>query len=142
MTLSHKLMLMVTWNHSGFHVVTALPKGLKFNTGYYTYIYDRNTRKNENWWKEQRAGSIRKMIVHADNARPQTAKLSMDFMNANRMTRVLHPPSSPDLAPFDFFRFGDLKRQCSGCSFHHPDDLLTVFMRFLAVLTNVCQSSF
>jgi hypothetical protein len=31
MTQSLKLMLTVTWNPSGFHVVITLPKGLKFN---------------------------------------------------------------------------------------------------------------
>jgi queuine/archaeosine tRNA-ribosyltransferase len=31
-----KLMRTVLWNSSGFHVATALPKVLKFNSGYYT----------------------------------------------------------------------------------------------------------
>jgi hypothetical protein len=37
MAQSPKLMLTVAWNHSGFYVVAALSKGVKFNDGYYTY---------------------------------------------------------------------------------------------------------
>jgi hypothetical protein len=37
MIQSPKLMIItVIWNPSGFHIATAFPKGLKFNTGYYT----------------------------------------------------------------------------------------------------------
>jgi hypothetical protein len=118
----------VARNHSGFHVVTAVAKGLKCNAGYYaTEILERV----KNWWKEQRAGSTRKLIVHADSARPHMTKLSMDFMDANRMTRAPHPPHSPDLAPSHFFLFGDVKQQLSGCSFNHADDLRTVVQEIL-----------
>jgi hypothetical protein len=55
----------------------------------------------------------------------------MDFTNANKMTRALHPLYSPDLAPSDFFLFGNVKRQLSGCSFDHTDDLLTVVQEIL-----------
>jgi hypothetical protein len=55
----------------------------------------------------------------------------MDFMDGNRITRGRHPPYSPDLAPSDFFLFGDVKRQLSGCSFDHADDLLTAVREIL-----------
>jgi hypothetical protein len=48
----------------------------------------------------------------------------MDFIDANRMTRAPDPPYAPDLAPSAFFLFGAVKRQPSGCSFDHADDLL------------------
>jgi hypothetical protein len=67
-TESLKLMLAVTWNRSGFHVVITLPKGLKFNAGYYIYATEMLERI-KNLWKEQGAGSTQKLIVHADNAR-------------------------------------------------------------------------
>jgi hypothetical protein len=81
-------MLTVAWNPSGFHVLTTLPRGLKFNAGYYT---TEMLERIKNWLKGQGAGSTRKMIVHADNTKPHTAKLSMDFMDANRMTQAPHP---------------------------------------------------
>jgi histone-lysine N-methyltransferase SETMAR len=55
----------------------------------------------------------------------------MDFMDANRMTRAPHPPYSPDLVPSDFFLFGDVKRQLSGYSFNHADDLSTAVQEIL-----------
>jgi hypothetical protein len=45
-------------------------------------------------------------------------------MDANRMARAPHPPHSPDLAPSNFFLFGKVKQQLSGCSFDDADDLL------------------
>jgi hypothetical protein len=46
----------------------------------------------------------------------------MNFIDANTMTQVPHPPYSPGLAPSDCFLFGDLKRQFSGNSFDNADD--------------------
>jgi hypothetical protein len=123
-------MLTVTWNHSGFHVVTTLRKELKFNTGYDTYT-TQILERIRNWWKVQRAGSTRKLVVHWNNARFHTVKLTMDFMDANRMTQAPHPAHSPDLAPSDFFLFGNMKRQLSGCSFGHADDLQTAVQEIL-----------
>jgi hypothetical protein len=108
MMQSLKFILTVAWNPSGFHVVFAFPNGLKFDTAYHIYTTE-ILERIKNWWKGQRAGNTRKMIVHADNARLHTAKLSMDFMNANRMTRAPDLCYSPDLAPSDFFLFGDVK---------------------------------
>jgi hypothetical protein len=59
------------------------------------------------------------------------ATLSMDFMDANGMTRAPYSPCSPHLASSDFFLFGDAKRQLSGCSFDHDDDLLTAVQEIL-----------
>jgi hypothetical protein len=118
----------VTRNHSGFHVVTALAKGLKCNAGYYTTEI---LERIKNWWKEQGASSTRELIVHADNVRPHTAELRMDFMDANRMTRAPHPSHSPDFAPSHFFLFGDVKQQLNGCSFDRADDLRTAVQEIL-----------
>jgi hypothetical protein len=45
---------MVAWNPSGFHILTAPPRGLKYNAGYYsTEILERI----QNLWKGQGADS-------------------------------------------------------------------------------------
>ena len=119
---SPKMMITIVWNPSGFHIVTALPKGLKFNACYYTREI---LQENKNWREQQGVGGGRKLSVHSDNARPHTAKLSMDFLNPNGVTKAPHPLYSPDLAPTDVFLFGDVKRQLSGCSFNSAVDLLT-----------------
>jgi hypothetical protein len=65
-----------------------------------------------------------KMLVHADNARPHTAKLSTQYFNENRTKSAPHPPYSPDLALSDFYLFGYVKRCLAGLSFKHADQLL------------------
>jgi histone-lysine N-methyltransferase SETMAR len=52
--------------------------------------------------------------LHPDDARPQTAKVSTDYITRNGMKPPRHPPYSPDLAPSDFFRFGYVKRKLMG----------------------------
>jgi hypothetical protein len=55
----------------------------------------------------------------------------MDFMDANRMMRASRPHYSPGITPSDFFLFGDVKRQLSGCSFDQADDLPTAVQEIL-----------
>jgi hypothetical protein len=50
-----------------------------------------------------------KLIVHADNARPHTAKMTSQFMEQNSMQRAPHSAYSLDLAPSDFYLFGYVK---------------------------------
>jgi hypothetical protein len=121
-------MLRLAWNSRRLHVSTALPKGLRFNAWYYTTeILD----IINHWWKGQAADSTRKLIVHAENARPPPSKLLMDFMDAHSMTRIPHPPQLPDLTLQDFLLFGYVKRQLSECSFDDAKDLLTAVRAIL-----------
>jgi histone-lysine N-methyltransferase SETMAR len=62
--------------------------------------------------------------VHADNARPHTAKLSTQYFDENRMKSAPHPPYSPDLAPSNFYLFGYVKRCLARLSFEDVDQLL------------------
>jgi hypothetical protein len=77
-----------------------LPKGTKFNAGY--YITEILQRIND-WRGNQGVHRVRRLVVQADNVRPHTANLSISFMEVNMMTKAPHPPDSPDLAPSDFF---------------------------------------
>jgi hypothetical protein len=55
-------------------------------------------------------------------------------MEENGPERAIHPPHSPDLAPFDFYVFGHVKHCLRGASFETADELLWVID---AVLTGV-----
>jgi histone-lysine N-methyltransferase SETMAR len=96
-------------------------KGCKFNTGYYIAEI---LNPLSQWCSIKAAGNERKLLVHADNARPHTAKLSIQYFNENRMKSARHPPYSPDLAPSDFFLFGYAKRCLAGLSFDDADQRL------------------
>jgi hypothetical protein len=86
-------MLMAACNPIGFHVLTALPRGLKANAGYYA---TKALERIKNWRKGQEAGATQKLLFHIDDARPDIAKSPLDIMDANRITRAPHPPNSPD----------------------------------------------
>jgi hypothetical protein len=53
----------------------------------------------------------RRLVVHADNAKPDSAKMTRAFCDDNFLRIAPHPPYSTDLASSDFscFLFGDLK---------------------------------
>jgi hypothetical protein len=114
-------MMAVVRNPSGFYLVIAFPKGLRFTV-------EVNTREIlqeiKNWREQHGVGSAQKSSIHAHNAKHHTAKLSMDFLEANDMRKVPHPRNSLDLTSPDFFLCSGVKRQPSGCSFGNTDDLL------------------
>jgi hypothetical protein len=73
-------MLTTVWNLRGFHLIKVLDKGRKFNAGYYI---SEILEPLSQWCSAEAAGNKRKLLVHADNARPHTAKLSIQYFNEN-----------------------------------------------------------
>jgi hypothetical protein len=64
---SKKFMLTIVWNSRGLRLIKALEKGRKFNTGYHiAEIFEPLSQ----WRAIEAAGNERKLLVHADNARP------------------------------------------------------------------------
>jgi hypothetical protein len=88
-----------------------LEKGRKFNTGY--YVAERLDSLSQ-WRSIEAAGSERKLLVHANNACPHTANLSIQYFNENRMKPAPQPSYSPHLGPPDFYFFEYVKR-CLAC---------------------------
>jgi hypothetical protein len=97
----------IVWNPTGFHVINVLGKGRKFNTT--DYITEGFSSLVE-WRRNQIRASDRKLIIHADNTHPHTARISVTFLDENDMTKAPHSPSSPNLAPSDFSLFGHVKQ--------------------------------
>jgi hypothetical protein len=64
----------------------------------------------------QLTGGMRqnKLWIDADNAHPQIAKVSNDYIARNEMKTAPHPPYSPDLAPSYFFLLGYVKQKLMG----------------------------
>jgi histone-lysine N-methyltransferase SETMAR len=76
------------------------------------------------WRSIEAAGNEGKLLVHADNAREHTEKLSTQYLNRNPMKPAPQPPYSPDLAPSDFYPFRYVKRCLAGVSFEDTDQFL------------------
>jgi hypothetical protein len=53
------------------------------------------------------------------------------------MKSAPHPPCSPDLAPLDFYLFGDVKRCLAGLSFEDADQLLAAVEGVLECIEKV-----
>jgi hypothetical protein len=89
---SEKVMLTIVWNPSGFHLINVLPKGFKFkfNASFYVTLI---LGPLSDWRRTQVGRTNRKLWVHADNARPHAATVTLKFMQQNAMRRVPHPLS-------------------------------------------------
>jgi histone-lysine N-methyltransferase SETMAR len=135
---SQKVMFTLVWNSGSFHLVNILPKGFKFNASYYvTQILDPLSK-----WRRTQVGRInRRLIAHADNARPHTAKMTSQFMEQNSMQMAPHPAYSPDLAPSDFCLFGSVKQLLSECQFADQDSLLQAVSGILMGIEKVTLES-
>jgi hypothetical protein len=126
---SPKSMINVAWNSSGFHVLASLPKGAKFNAGYHTNEIPEGITK---WRDVHRTKRTRSLMVHADGARPHTARASLEYLEANWMEKAPYPLHSPDSAPSSFFLFGHVKRMLCGCAFGSSGELLSAVAGTLA----------
>jgi histone-lysine N-methyltransferase SETMAR len=115
-------MLTILWDPTEFAAVTAIDSGCKFNAGY--YVSEMLTPLSE-WWRERGAGNFGKLIVHADNAHPDNAAVSQQFMAGNAMVIAAHPPYSPNLAPSDFYLLGHVRCLPRGKSFEAGERLLS-----------------
>jgi hypothetical protein len=83
--------LTIVWNSRGSYLIKVLDKDRKFNAGYYIAEL---LEPLFQWRLIEAAGNERKLVVHADNAHPHTAKLSTQYFNENRMKSGPHPPYS------------------------------------------------
>jgi histone-lysine N-methyltransferase SETMAR len=57
------------------------------------------------------------LILHADIARPHTAKSGIEFCAKLGLKVTPHPPYSPDLAPSDYCLFGYMKDELKSLLF-------------------------
>jgi len=58
------------------------------------------------------------------------------FLAKNNITKLPHPPYSPDLALCDFFLFPKLKTHLKGHSFGTVDNVQAAAMRALNIISN------
>jgi transposase len=83
------------------------------------------------WYKAQLGVAQQNLVIHAHNARTNTANMVSDFCEENEITVARHPPYSPDLAPSDFYFFGFLKDRLKGSVCDESDELRGAIAAFL-----------
>jgi len=107
-----KRMLTVFFSTQGIKVAEFLQQGGSVTAEYFQGII-----------RTLSAAAPGPLFIHMDNAAPHKAKSTDSLLSELNFTRLDHPPYSPDLAPSDFWLFGQLKGKLSGYSFRTEDEL-------------------
>ena len=114
-----KLLISVIFNVNGIVSIVALPRGEKFTKKFFLGEVIEHFAKNVKIPKTKNEKF--KVKLHFDNAPVHRIDANLLAMN---ISRVPHPPYSPDLAPCDFFLFGYLKMMLEGQNFESDEDLV------------------
>jgi histone-lysine N-methyltransferase SETMAR len=128
-----KFVLTVMWGVKGFYVVDLMTSQDQFNSQYLVehvmvplvqeiFPHGRNRR------------GLR-LHLHLDNCRVHFSKVAEQFLEANDIVRILHPPYSQDLAPSDFWLFVRIKIALAGAKFDEPEQLLHAITGFLNTIS-------
>jgi histone-lysine N-methyltransferase SETMAR len=100
-----KILLTVFWDSQRVYITEFLEAGNTVNSARYIETI-KNLRRRV--CRVRRSASL--ILLLYDNARPQTARATIDALETLKFEVPSHPPYSPDLAPSDFHFFSHLKR--------------------------------
>ena len=112
------------------HVATIPPEDRKTVTADW-YVNHCLPKVFQAWCKRHPRTGVRGLLLSHDNARAHTVAVTLDFLAANDVQLVTHPPYSPDLAPCDWFLFLSAKRQLKGKQFQNAEDAQAFFEGFI-----------
>ena len=76
----------------------------------------------------------RGLLLHHDNAAAHRAAATQEFLHAERVHQLEHPPYSPDLAPCNFFVFPFVKSKLRGVRFDTPDLAVEAFLEHIEAI--------
>ena len=66
-----------------------------------------------------------------DNARPHTARLTLETVEQLGLEALPHPPYSPDLAPSDYHLVGPMKKMLGGQKLASDTEVQSVVRQWL-----------
>ncbi|KFD62749.1 hypothetical protein M514_25029, partial [Trichuris suis] len=115
-----KVLATIFWDAKGILLIDYMEHGATIIGKYYANLLHllRDAIK-----KERRGKLSRKVLLPHDNAPAQRAKVSLAAIQECGFTQIDHPPYSPDLAPIDYFLFGNLKQHLRGTIFRNEKEL-------------------
>jgi len=106
-----KQMVMAFFDNKGLIYTHIVPRGSTINANYIVKvlgIFIKTFKKKRPIMAEQ------EWFFHWDNAPVHTAAVVQNWLAANSVQLLSHPPYSPDLAPADFFLFRRVKEELAG----------------------------
>ena len=113
-----KILLTVFRESQSVYMTEFLEAGKTVNSARYI-----ETIKNLRWRVCRVRGSTSRILLLRDNARPHTARATIDAPETLKFEVLSHPPYSPDLAPSDFHFLPHLKRDLKGTHFTSDDEV-------------------
>jgi len=127
-----KVMFWIDFSMRGRWTVVMLPPGQSFNSDFFKHEVIEQFVADQRE-KRPRMGA-RGLFLHMDNA--PAHRVDECFME-HGITRLPHPPYSPDIAPCDFWLFGFLKNYLEGSSYDTPEQLYEAVCQFLREIPEV-----
>ena len=118
-------MATVFWAASGVIHVDFLEPGSMINAQRYVSTLKALKDRLRRIWSNKR------IVPHHDNARPHTARATVEAINSLGFSVLPHPPYGPDLAPSDFHLFPKLKEYLRGCHFDSNEELERTVRRWI-----------
>jgi hypothetical protein len=102
-------MLSACFSGHGFVSIEFLPQGERYNLPFFTETV--LTSIGNALLVARPRMRVRGTHLYVDNAKPHNSKISLSKTDEMRFVRVTQSLCPPDLAPCDFFLFGDLKEK-------------------------------
>ena len=92
------------------------------NVAYYSDLLATDVKEKI---RSKRKTGGKRVALLQDNARPHTAKTTMETLWKLKWNLLTHPPYSPDLAPSDFYLFSEgSNKTCKACGFADNDAVI------------------
>jgi histone-lysine N-methyltransferase SETMAR len=120
---SKKSMLTTMRSCYAFLALDDLPKGLKMNSRYFCDVVLEEVKRTVIAITVTKKSGIEEVMIHMDNCRVHNSAKTAKGLAEFHVTRLHHPPYSPDVSPCDFWFFGWNKNLMQGQKFHGPDDV-------------------
>jgi hypothetical protein len=85
-------------------------------------------------YPEGRIPHERRVTLHFDNVLVYNSKCAKEKRIISGFIRMKYPPSSPDLAPCDFFLFSDIREKLKDTVFSDEEDLSVAIRCIMTVI--------
>uniref|UniRef100_A0A5S6Q2P9 Mos1 transposase HTH domain-containing protein n=1 Tax=Trichuris muris TaxID=70415 RepID=A0A5S6Q2P9_TRIMR len=109
-----KVLATILWDADGILLIDYMQHGATITGTYYENL----RHQLRDTVEEKRRGKLsRKVLLLHDNAPAHRSKVSLAAIQECGFGQTNHPPYSPDLAPSDYFLFGNPKQHLRGTNF-------------------------
>jgi hypothetical protein len=119
---TEECLVSILWSLNGIHSLLDVPKGTTYNTAFSMDAVMPSLI--ENVQLRTRRKTLKGWLILMDNVFAHNSGRAQSCIEASRAERLLHLASSPDLAPSNFFLFGDIREKLFDYNCESREDLL------------------